>query len=88
MFAHQYNIRKKFYKNTEKNGSLLGSLIYSVALEFTGIKWINDTIINISLMLFQNLAQVETFSIINFYFQNYIFLQSVVWNLCQKDEKT
>lgn len=73
--------------NTEKKDSLLGPLIYQVAFEFTGIKWINDTIINISLMVFQDLAQVETFSIINFCFQYYRFLQSVVWNLCQNDEK-
>lgn len=41
----------KLYKNTEKNGSLLGSLIDHVALEVTGIKWINDTIINTGLMI-------------------------------------
>ena len=36
----------------------------------------------------QNLAQVETFSMTNFYFQYYTFLQPVVWNLCCKNEKT
>lgn len=62
--------------------------MYLVALEFTRIKWINDTIINMSYGITQNLAQVETFSMTNFYFQYYTFLQPVVWNLCYKNEKT
>lgn len=36
MFVGQYNIYQKFYKNTEKKK--IGTLIYHVALEFTGIK--------------------------------------------------
>lgn len=68
---------QKFFKNTSKNGSLLGSLIYHAAPEFTGIKWINNAIINVSLMVFQNLAQGETFSIINFTFSIIYFMSFV-----------
>lgn len=34
----QHNVYQKSCKNTSKNGSLFSSLIYHVALEFTGIK--------------------------------------------------